>query len=433
MTLLFLNYMNTSLPTLLRSLQLAKGTSDQGHKVVLCFMNPAFSPPTFFFELIQQYTSGNLSIRYRRCPAPAMPESPDKITTDKTQAGKITECKPRLLGLFKQMIGSLRYFPKELSLFREIKPDVVVARPDHILSFVFSCRWMGIPLVLDTDGPVEELDDYWDLPSKWIRPFDTWRARRAQAILYISEVCGALWRGKGFANEALFLCPNGADPDCFKPLLPKVRGTLRKRFGFDESAVIGFFGNQRRYHGVGSLIRAALPLLQEDASLKILVIGPIEDRKAIEVEGVPSEWLQKRIVFTGLVSYAEMPGFIDLADIHVMPYPSLRLFHFSPMKMFESLAMGKIIVASDQGQIATLLSALDSACLYTPHPIQTDSLTCALRRGLVLFQSETSGTSGRNLLIREHTWFHRGEVIVRACLHAMEQKHRTAFPMEVTL
>lgn len=400
---------------MIRSLELAKGTSEHGHRVTLCFMHPAFHPPSFFVELMRRYESQNLSIRSVRQLASS------EHAPAQERPGRITEIRPRLRGLIKQILGSFWYLPYELKLFKEIGPDVVVARPDHILSFVLSCRLRGIPLVLDTDGPVEELDYYWGVSSKWLRPIDTWRARRAQAILYISDLCGAIWRGKAIPEDRLFLCPNGADPNVFKPLPPEAREEARRKWGLSGSIVIGFSGNQRKYHGVGNLLQAAIPLLREDPALKILVIGLIQDRAALGLENIPHELLGERIVFTGSVNYADMPASIDLVDIVVMPYPQLELFHFSPMKMFEALAMGKIIVASRQGQIADFLSILDSAFLYDPD--RPEALTKAIQRGITFFQSKAGDMNGRKMLIQKHTWLHRGEVVITACFGALRQKH----------
>lgn len=412
MKILFLNYMSSSLATMIRSLELARAASLQRHKVEICFMNPAFNPPLFFFDVIKSYQTENLSILYTRRP-------PSAASHGVRSAGKITECKPSQAGLIKQVLGSFRYIFKELRLFKDSKPDVIVARPDHVLSFVFSSRIFGIPLVLETDGPVEELDYYWGISSKWLIYLDTLRAKNTKAILYISDLCGKLWEKKRIPQEMLFLCPNGADPQVFKPLDSKQRQASLKKTGLDESIVIGFSGNQRSWHGVKDLLKSALPLLLENRRLKILIIGMIEDRASLELDEIPEEVSAKQIVFTGSVNYLEMPSYIDLADIIVMPYPRLDFFHFSPMKMFEAMSLGKIIVASGQGQIQAFLKNAESAFLYDPS--KPGDLSDALRRAIEAFKSGKNGMKIRDLLIREHSWMERGKVVVKACEYALSK------------
>lgn len=415
MKILYLNYMNSSLATMIRSLELAKAVAGRGHKVTFVFMHKRFNPPPFLFERIRFLETETLMIRH--VPRPAIGRAP---RPGNTPAGKVTECKPSVAGLLRQSLGSFRYVPKELELLREIRPDVVVARPDHVLSFVVSLRLFGIPLVLETDGPVEELDYYWGISSRWMIPIDTVRARGAGAILYISEVCRALWEKKGFPSDRLFCCPNGADPDMFRPGSPEQRVAARGRLAIKDSVVIGFSGNQRQWHGLAHLFRAAVPLLRENPRVKILIIGMIEDWNVLGLENIPRDLVGRQIVFTGPVPFTEMPDRIDLADLMVMPYPQLDLFHFSPMKMFEALSMGKILVAPRQGQISDFLATLDSACLYDPR--NPEALSAALRRAIGLVENGSDGSAGRDLLIREHSWSLRGQAVEEACLHAIRSQ-----------
>jgi len=409
--LLFLNYMNASLATLIRSLELARATSIAGHEVTLGYLHPGFRPPASFRDLLAARRSERLAIR---CPPPAAGR---EGRAGRGGPGKVTEARPSAAGLARHALASLRYVPAEIALIRETRPDAIVARPDHVFSFLFSSRLTRTPLVLDTDGPVEELDAYWGISSRWFRGLDALRARRAGAVLYISTVCGDLWRAKGLPEDRLFKCPNGADPEIFAPLPAEERRGLRRTLDLEGCRVIGFAGNQRRWHGVGDLIRSAVPLLQEDAGLRLLVIGQVEDRGALGLESCPPPLIEERVVFTGPVAYGDMPRFLDAADILAMPYPALDLFHFSPMKMFEGLALGKVLVAPRLGQIAEILGDSKAACLYDPR--RPGSLLLALRRALAL--PPAAGGEGRDLLLREHTWRRRAEVVERACGRAAEK------------
>lgn len=414
MRILFINYMNSSLPTMIRTLELAKATSLHGHNVTLSFMHPSFNPPPFFYDVLEAYKSGDLSIKYK----PLSGHVPQR-----QMAGKVTECRPRMRGLIRQIIGSLRYIPAEVRLFKEVRPDVIVARPDHVISFVFTSALFRIPLVLETDGPIEEMDYYWGISSKWLRYIDLMRARSARAILYISKVCGQLWLEKRIPAERLFLCPNGADPDFFKPIPAGEREELRRKYGLEGTTVIGFSGNQRQWHGVNLLLKSVLPLLQQNPGIKVFVIGTIEDKQSLGLDDIPADVVDRQIVFTGPVNYLDMPKMIDLVDLVVMPYPYLELFHFSPMKMFEALSLGKTIVAPRMGQIADLLSNLDSAYLYDPEV--DGAMLDAVTRGLEAIRADNKGCDNRKLLIQGHSWFQRGAAVSSACRYALES--RTVF------
>jgi glycosyltransferase involved in cell wall biosynthesis len=418
MRILFLNYMNASLATMVRSFELARATSTRGHQVTLAFMHPRFRPPASFRALLERSATASFAIRCAPAAA-AAPAAPGAAAGERNPAGadaagKVTEARPSALGLARQAAASLRYLPAERALVRELRPEVIVARPDQVLSFVVTARTTSTPLVLDTDGPVEELDHYWGIRSGWFRGLDLARARRAGAILYISQVCGDLWRSKKLPEDRLFLCPNGADPDVFRPLPAAERDQARRSLGLEGRKVIAFSGNQRTWHGVGDLLRAAVPLLRGDADLRVLVIGQIEDPAALRLADLPPGLVEERVVFTGPVPYGGMPAALDVADIVALPYPPLDLFHFSPMKMFEALAMGKVLAAPRQGQIGDILGTLAAACLYDPR--RPGALETALRTALQI--PAARGLEGRGLLQREHTWERRGGVVEAACLRA---------------
>lgn len=408
MRILFLNYMTTSLPTMIRSFELARAVAARGHDVVLAFPHRGFRPPAWFRAQLEAARGDRFDVRMSPDAGPPAAGGP-------AVAGRITDARPSSLGLLRQAAGSMRHVGAERALITATRPEVVVARPDHVFSFVRSTRAAGIPLVLDTDGPVEELDHYWGIRSRWFRGIDAWRARRAAALLHISRVTGDLWRSKGIPDDRLFLCPNGADPAVFRPGTEADRRATRQALGLEGCRVVGFSGNQRAWHGVGDLLRAVATLGPENPRLKLLLIGPLEDRAALGLDRLPPRLLADRVVFTGAVPYAEMPRHLDAADILALSYPVLPLFHFSPMKMFEALALGKVIVASRQGQIGDLLGGLSSARLYEAG--RPEALVAALGDALAL--PAGAGADSRRFLEAGHTWGDRGAQVEAACRAAM--------------
>lgn len=425
MKILFLNYMTTSLPTMIRSFELARAAAGRGHEAVLAFMHPDFSPPEWFRAHLEVSRDDRFEVRLPDTPRaggrPASStgaETAGGVTTDRPAAtpGRVTDARPSVLGLFRQAAGSLRFVAAERALLAATRPDVVVARPDHVFSFLRSTREAKMPLVLDTDGPVEELDHFWGIRSTWFRGLDAWRARRAGALLHISRVTGELWRSKGIDPGRLFLCPNGADPEVFRPRGDEERRRARSGLGLEGKRVVGFAGNQRAWHGVGDLIRAVAALSSDAPDVRLLLIGSLEDRGALGLGDLPQHFIEERIVFTGAVPYREMPARLDAADLLALPYPALPLFHFSPMKLFEALAMGKVIVAPRQGQIGDLLDGLPSARLYAPG--EPGGLTRALAGALAL--PPGAGAASRRLLEASETWAHRGAVVEAACRRAID-------------
>ncbi len=390
---------------LIQTFELARSASRYA-TVHLCFINGSLRQPQWAFDMLDEAAKDRLSVSYRPMPdnAPAAPKGPT----------------PSILALLLPVIKELRLVPRELLLIKSFKPDVIVVRPDHAFSFVISSKLSGVPLVLSTDGPVEELAEVWGSTMKWPVSVDLWRARRAAAITCISESCKSLWLGKKIEERRLFLCPNGVDPDVFAPRQLKDRRKMRAKFGLsDKDIVIGFAGNQRFWHGLHLLVKAFIGIAAADARLRLFVAGTLENPETIGLDEIP-ENMRSRINFTGPVQYDSMPDILDCIDLFVMPYPRQGLFHFSPMKMFEALSMGKIVVASNQGQIGEMLLGLASAFLYNPDEKQ--GLTAALENAVTVFNASPNlGTNSREFAIRNHTWLSRGKTLVTACQFAVEE------------
>lgn len=448
MKILYLNYSTTNLATMIRCLELARAASQNGHDVTLCYMHRRFSPPAFFSAFLRSFEHERfrvlpVSMERARLAAPVeQPTPPDGAganppgqTAEPSERGRSrSHAAPhsfrrrRALSLIRQAATSMRYVPREMHLIKELRPDVVVARPDQIFSFLVSTLLTHVPLVISTDGPVEELATLWGVKSRLPVIADTWRLWRADALLVVSSVCYDLLRSKGIPKDRLFLCPNGTDPEFFKPSASGERQHLRSRLGLEGAHVLGFSGNQVAYHGVGELLKTCVPLLQSRPLAKVLVIGALKAEQALELSELPGQ-IRSRIVFTGALPYTDMPAYIDCADIMVMPYPKLELFFFSPMKMFEAMAMGKPIVASRQGQVCEFLKDLPCAFLYDPD--EPGALLVKLEEALAALEAGITGAAGRELLLREHTWLQRGETLASACEYALANRGRRVRAGEV--
>ena len=424
MRILYLTYMPTGVGQTLRSLECAKAASDLGHEVRLKFLNRHYQSPNFCYEMMERYRSDKF--RAFHPPKPSFGSDKPGYSQAKSSIGRIVDSRPTLKGLYRQIAASMRFVPVEMESVKQFKPDVIVARPDQIFSFVVTSRLCSVPVVLETDGPVEELDSRWGLDSRWVRPLDTWRAHRAAALLYISKTCGELWVKKKIPRERLFYAPNGVDPDVFKPSDPAKRSVMRARLGLGDGHVIGFSGNMREWHGVDQLIQAALPLLRRDASLKLLFVGAVDDPSVLNRQEVPADIRKRQFVFTGLLPYSRMGEHIDLADCMAMPFPYSDFFFPSAMKLFEAMSVGKLIVAPRMGQIEEVLGGLKSPILYDPRgpAALTQSLEEAKRRAAGASPGIPMGADARDCVARAHTWSHRGRAVVDACEYAIRGENR---------
>jgi glycosyltransferase involved in cell wall biosynthesis len=116
-----------------------------------------------------------------------------------------------------------------------------------------------------------------------------------------------------------------------------------------------------------------------------------------------------RITFTGLIPPAEVAARLRAADVVTLPNPSSAISRefTSPLKLFEYMASGRPIVASDLPALREILRHEDNALLVEPGNPR------ALTAGILRIQNDAA--LGRRLAaqaghdVQEFTWARRAE------------------------
>ena len=130
---------------------------------------------------------------------------------------------------------------------------------------------------------------------------------------------------------------------------------------------------------------------------------------------------QNYITMTGFVPYQLMPSYLAAIDIFVAPYPKIKPFYFSPLKIFEAMAMAKPIVASAQGQIKELLVDGKNGMLFPAG----DKDTFCQRIEKLMLDPELCLELGRNArkhIISNYTWDHNAKKIFNILSKVTRQK-----------
>ena len=188
----------------------------------------------------------------------------------------------------------------------------------------------------------------------------------------------------------------------------------RRQLGWSEDAfVVGYLG---RLHtigldkGVGTLVDALAAL--GDAQLA-LVGGP--DEMALQLR---ERWLERGLseehfLYVGHVPPAEAPLYLRAFDVCALPLPYTTHFaHYaSPLKLFEYMAAGRAIVASDLPAWSDVVSNEETALLPPPEDIAAWAAAIKrlkddpdLRRRL--------GERARERVLARYTWRARAERIL---------------------
>jgi len=234
-------------------------------------------------------------------------------------------------------------------------------------------RWSRryrVPLVTEYNGSEAWVARHWGRPLKFhglALAAEETMLRHSHLVVTVSDVLRDELRDRGVAPERIVTYPNCIDPKIFDPARFSAtdRASLLRRHGIPETALVAtFIGTFGQWHGVDVLARAIRRWLDDDpaglatSGLHFMLVG--DGMRMAEVREILGDAVRSgHVTLTGLVKQAEAPAYLGASDILLSPHvknPDGTRFFGSPTKLFEYLAMGRPVVASDLDQIGEVLA-----------------------------------------------------------------------------
>lgn len=260
-----------------------------------------------------------------------------------------------------------------LPLLQEFQPDAIYERYALLgTAGQELAKALGIPHILEVNAPLseEQARHRGIVFDQTIRAIEQRIIAGADQVISVSEPLKQWIVGTGASAGRVTVLPNGVNTDRFA----ERTGTVRERLGLGDRPVVGFVGTLKAWHGTDTLIRAMGSLVRErgpDRTPALLIVGDGPQRDQLE-SLARDEGLGDVTIFTGMVPHGEIPNYLAAIDIAVAPYAETGDVYFSPLKLFEYMAMGCTVIAADTGQIREYIRHMDNGILYTPG--DTDAL-----------------------------------------------------------
>ncbi|MBA2603281.1 MAG: glycosyltransferase family 4 protein [Acidobacteria bacterium] len=222
--------------------------------------------------------------------------------------------------------------------------------------------------------------------------------REASGYVTITRSLAEALRGRFGDRDNLAVVPDGVRLSPGRTYVPRVEG---------EPVVVGYAGHLYAWKGVDLLLEALARL----PAVRGLIVGghDAEGDLARVRAGAERLGIAGRVEFTGLVPPSAVPPLLARAAILVLPnLPTTISTHFtSPLKLFEYMAAGRAIVASDLPAIREVLTDDVNAVLVAPGD------AAALARGIERLAADpsTAARLGRAAFDAAdgYTWERRAE------------------------
>ncbi len=367
-----------------------RALSEIGHEVSLvcsCVSSPA---------------SLETDLHAKVCPAPRTPWNHSLshvIAAGNRALGRPTRHNPDAV----RVLHNFTFLKVAAEAARWLDPDFIYERYTLWgLAGLRVAKARSIPLVLEVNAPLAYEQKLYRAGLTF-PPLAGWVERRiwrkADLVVAVSESLGRHLQKAGVAPTCICVLPNASDPRLFHPDLES--DSVRKRFNLDGRYVIGFVGTFRPWHGVDLLLEGFEELHREDSSTHLLLVGDGPLRPDYE-EKVRKMNLQGAVTFAGGVAHEEVPRYLAAMDVAVAPYPAVKDFYYSPLKLFEYMAVGRAVVASRIGQVAEVVVDGVTGLLFEPGD-RAGLVSCIRRlRSDAVLRSELETKA--SAACSEHTW-----------------------------
>jgi len=233
-----------------------------------------------------------------------------------------------------------------LSICRAHKIDVIATQDPFATGFIgyLLKRKLGIPLAVQLHG------DFFDnrawLKENYKNPlfnvFGKWLIRRADSIRVVSQGIKEKLIGYGFSEHKIWVVPSPVFLTKFVKPSPEKTNAIRQRYSLTTGRSALFVGYLTKAKNIANLLEAAGIVTQRYAEAKFLICGDGEEREYLE-ELSQELCVQNNVVFTGEITYDELPDYYHACDIFVLPssHESFGLV------LLEAGMAGKPAVASD--------------------------------------------------------------------------------------
>ena len=230
--------------------------------------------------------------------------------------------------------------------------------------------------------------------------------KRPVRFISVTKAGAARLEARGVNKDHILVAPNGVSLEKYSPQTSNSDPLeLKRKYNIpNNKPLVLFSGNLYLGRGIMETIDSA----HKNPKIHFLIIGGTN----MDIERCKNHVKGNNVQFLGFILPQDLPELLCIADILIMPYttrtPTWQ--DMSPMKMFDYLAVGKPIIATDFPVIREILQDKINAVLIPPNSADTIS------HGIqwILDHPNQAKQIGHQAKLdaEKYTWSKRGQKIV---------------------
>lgn len=245
---------------------------------------------------------------------------------------------------------------------------------------------------------------------------------RADHILCVSSVLAQEAQRRGAMRERVHTVPNAVDPKQFQSV--GLRESLRARLRLSDSVVIGHVGLFTAWDRLDMLVEVVKGICESHTEVRLLLLGDGPEMEHVkQVAGRLG--MNAALIVPGAVARAEVPAYIDVMDICVLPDSNV---FGSPIALFEFMAMGKPSVVPDLIPMRDVIHHELTGLVFPRGDY--DALRASLLRLVEDPELRSQiGHRAQRVTLERHTWDSNARLVIDLATH--NGSHFTA-PLRAT-
>ncbi len=289
----------------------------------------------------------------------------------------------------------------------------VMRQADADICFVRSAQFyniatgLGLPTIFESHNYLlhnhyKFLDGFWRN-----RLLKASRSKTTRLFVSISQALTNYWVEQGVRSTICLSLHDGVDLEAFK--VEVSQREARERLGLDKDKKIAVYaGSLYADRGIENIFSLA----RRFPEVLFLILGGPDDRRTYLEKAMRGDGI-KNVKFKGWVEKETVRLTLFAADILLLLFTNRvpTINYCSPLKMFEYMASGRVIVGHAFPTIKEVLTDGDTA--FLADPASFDQLCLKVSQALCEEYPTEMAERARTLALREYTWQSRATAIYR--------------------